>query len=375
MAWGGKGGWHGDDGGPWGRPSGSGPRPDPEIPPRRQPGGGRPQGPDFEDLFEKLNERLRRMYSGGGDKRGILLLLLGMFLLWMASGIFIVSPDEQGVVLRFGKYYRTTQPGPNYHLPYPIETVEKPKVTTINRIEVGVDSSRGSYRGEQSSIPAESLMLTGDENIVDINAEVQWKIGDAQKFLFNVRNPEQTVKSVAESALREVVGRSDIGTILSEGRLKLELNTKDLMQETLDHYASGIEIVSVNMLKADPPGAVIDAFRDVQAAKADQESARNEAEAYRNDIIPKARGEAEKMILDAEAYKQEVVARAKGDTARFLSVYEEFRKAKDVTKRRMYLETMEQILEGMDKIIMENKGGSGVVPYLPLPDLRKQETE
>ena len=213
-------------------------------------------------------------------------------------------------------------------------------------------------------------MLTGDENIVDINFEVQWKISDAPNFLFNVRNPEDTVKAVSESAMREIIGKSLIATVLAEGKSQVELGAKKLIQETLDSYKSGIEIVTVNLLKADPPAQVIDAFRDVQTARADLETSRNQAEAYRNDIIPKARGSAQQMILEAEGYKQEVIARAEGEASRFLAIYNEFRQARDVTKKRMYLETMEDILQGMNKIIIEGKGSQGVVPYLPLPELK-----
>lgn len=356
-------GWQGGEG-PWGKTPGN-------IPPT--PDGNRP---DIDDIIEKAQARFRRFFQGGGDnKRGLLLVGLGIFFLWLASGIYIVRPDEQGVVMRFGKYHRTTGPGPSYHMPFPVEMVEKPKVTAINRIEIGVTPERYGYRNEQGGAVNESLMLTGDENIVDINFVVQWKIANAKQYLFNIRNPEAALKSVAESAMREMVGKSDINTIISENRLKTELGAKDLMQSILDHYKAGIEIVSVNMLKVDPPAAVIDAFRDVQAAKADQESARNEAEAYRNDIIPKARGQAEQMLQDAEAYKQRVMAEAKGNAARFLSVYNEYVQAKDVTRKRIYLDTMEKVLQGMEKIIIDGKGGSGVLPYLPLPDLRPKAQE
>lgn len=213
-------------------------------------------------------------------------------------------------------------------------------------------------------------MLTGDENIVDINFEVQWKIARAEEFLFNVRNPEETVKAVSESSMREVIGKTEIATVLAEGKLLVEQATKKLIQDTLNSYKAGVEVVSVNLLKVDPPAQVIDAFRDVQTARADLETSRNQAEAYRNDILPKARGEAEKMVLDSEAYKQEVIARARGEAARFASVFGEYRQARDATRKRMYLDTMEEILHGMQKVIIDQKQGSGVVPYLPLPQLK-----
>ncbi len=305
------------------------------------------------------------------------LIAVVIALLWLSSGIYFVKADEQGVVLRFGEYNRTTGSGLNYHLPYPFEAVITPRVTAINRVEIGFHST-SSWKGNKnndSSISAESLMLTGDENIVDVNFEVQWKISDASKFLFNVRNPEDTVKATSESAMREIIGKNNIATVLAEGKLQVEQNTKKLIQETLDSYKSGIEIITVNLLKADPPAQVIDAFRDVQTARADMETARNQAEAYRNDILPKARGAAQQMILEAEGYKQEVIARAEGEASRFLAVYNEFKQAKDVTKKRIYLETMEEILQGMNKIIIEGKNSQGVLPYLPLPELKNKRAE
>lgn len=216
-------------------------------------------------------------------------------------------------------------------------------------------------------------MLTGDENIVDVNFEVQWKIAKAEDFLFNVRNPEFTVKAVAESAMREVVGRTAITTVMSEGKLgteqaAIEFASKKLLQDTLDAYRAGVEVVAVNLLKVDPPAQVIEAFRDVQSARLDMETTRNQAEAYRQDILPRARGEAQKMVLDAEAYKQEVVSRARGEASRFAAVYGEYRQARDVTRKRIYMETMEDILHGMQKVVLDNK--QGALPYLPLNALK-----
>ncbi|MCC7260243.1 MAG: FtsH protease activity modulator HflK [Alphaproteobacteria bacterium] len=343
---------------------------------RRPPrGGGTPPGPDIDDLIRKGQERVRDLFPGGdGNKKGFFLLFLVLLLLWASSGIYRVEPDEQGVVLRFGQYHNTTGPGLRYHLPVPIEEVLKPRVTSINREEIGYRSPPMAGMSErlERSIPEESLMLTGDENIIDINFEVQWKIKDAKNFLFNVRNPSIAVRNAAESAMREVIGHSDISKALAEGRLEIELAARKLLQETLDAYGAGIEIVLLQMLKSDPPSDVIDAFRDVQTAKADQERLINEAQSYRNDILPKARGQAEQVLQDADAYKQQVVAHAQGEAARFMSVYEEYKKAKDVTRKRMYIDTMENILGGMDKIIIDQKSGNGVVPYLPLPELKKR---
>lgn len=365
MAWGDKGGWQSGEQGPWGRPPRSGGSGGNEP-----PSGGPipPGGPDFDEWMKKSRDQFKQFFPEGQEgKKGFLLLAIVAVLLWLSSGVYFVGPDEQGVVLRFGAYHRTTASGLNYHLPFPIETAQTPKVTTVNRVEIGY---RTGARNKSSESSEEGLMLTGDENIIDINFEVQWKIANAPDFLFNVRNPEDTVQVVSESAMREIIGRAQIATVLAEGKLKVEQDTKKLIQDTLDSYKAGIEVVVVNLLKADPPAQVIDAFRDVQTARADLETARNQADAYRNDIIPKARGSAQQMILDAEAYKQEVIARAQGEASRFSSVYEEFKQAKDVTKRRMYLETMEQILQGMNKVIVDSKNAQGVVPYLPLKELK-----
>ncbi|MCG8689644.1 MAG: FtsH protease activity modulator HflK [Minwuiales bacterium] len=313
--------------------------------------------------------------TGGGV--GILVVILVVLAIWMASGFYRVQTDEQGVVLRFGEWIKTTQPGLNYHLPYPIETVLTPKVTRVNRIEVGFRSAEDFGRSVATrDVPEEGLMLTGDENIVDVNFTVFWVINDAGKFLFNIDRPEVTVKAVAESAMREVSGRTPIQSALTEGRGKIETETQELMQSTLDEYGAGILIQEVKMQRVDPPSAVIDAFRDVQAAEADRVRLQNEAEAYANDIIPRARGDSARILQEAEGYKQQKIAEAEGEAARFLSVYAEFSTAPDVTSRRLYLETMEEIFAGMDKVILDSNnggGGSGVVPYLPLNELRRNQ--
>jgi membrane protease subunit HflK len=285
-----------------------------------------------------------------------------------------VLPDEQGVVLRFGKFVNTTQPGLNYHFPYPIETVLTPKVTKVNRMDVGFRSGAdsGFSSGGVADVPEESLMLTGDENIVNIDFSVFWVIKDAGNFLFKIQDPQGTVKAAAETAMREVIAKSKLQSILTEGRSKIELETQDIAQSLLDEYESGIQITQVQTQKADPPDQVIDAFRDVQAARADMERSKNEAEAYQNDVIPRARGEAAKILQEAEAYKKQVVAAAEGEASRFLAIYTEYAKAKVVTQERMYLETMEKVLADIDKVIIDKNAGSGVVPYLPLPELKKK---
>ncbi len=371
MAWGdGKGGWQG---GPWGSPPGGGRPPGNGQPPRRPPPGG---GPDLDELFRRGRERFKERFPGDGDGNGnnkrIGIILAGVgLLLWALSGIYLVRADEQGVVMRFGKLNRTASSGINYHLPYPFEMVYKPKVTVVNRVEIGFRSGgmRSNAKGE-TSIPEESLMLTGDENIVDINFEVQWIISDAAKYLFNIRNPKETVKAVSESAMREIIGHTPISTVLAPGREKVEISTKKLIQDTLDNYRAGIEIITVNLRDVNPPAQALDAFRDVQSARADKDTEQNKAMAYRNDIIPRARGQVEQIIQDAEAYKQEVVARARGEASRFLAVYTEYKQAKDVTRQRMYLETMEEILQGMNKVVMDKSAAGSVVPYLPLPAVK-----
>ncbi|MDP6874509.1 MAG: FtsH protease activity modulator HflK [Alphaproteobacteria bacterium] len=355
---GGGGGWQGGGRGPWG-----------------QGGGGGGQPPNLEELLRKGQDRFKGVLPGGNwGGRGIILIFAVLIVAWMLSGFYRVGPDEQGVVLRFGKFTGSTSPGLRYHLPTPIESALTPKVTRVNRVEVGFQSSGDFGRSSAlRNLPEESLMLTGDENIVDIDFAVVWRIKDAGHYLFNIRHPEGTVKAVAESAMREVVGRSAIDDVLTEERESVERDSQEVMQAALDEYGAGIEIVRVKLQKADPPDAVIAAFRDVQAARADQERMRNEAQAYANDIIPRARGEAEQVRLEAEGYKEQVVADAEGEASRFLAIYGEYALAKDVIRQRMYLETMEEILAGMNKVVIDSKEGqSGVVPYLPLPEIQKR---
>ncbi len=335
--------------------------------------GSRREPPSLDDIIKNFQKTINK-FSGGssGGSRPIIIGLLVVLVLYIASGLYRVLPDEQGVVLRFGKYIHTTQPGLHYHFPTPFERVLTPKVTKVNRVDVGFrpasDSGRTSGVG---NVPEESLMLTGDENIVDINYSVFWVIKDAQKFLFNIQSPVETVKATSETAMREVIAKNEIQTILTEGRSNIEIEVQDITQKILDEYESGIQITQVQTQQADPPAQVIDAFRDVQAARADRERSKNEAEAYANDVIPRARGEAEQVLQQAEAYKKEVVAKAEGEASRFLAIYNEYKSAKQVTQERMYLETMEKVLADIDKVIIDKESGSGVVPYLPLPELKK----
>jgi membrane protease subunit HflK len=363
MPWSNQGG---GGGGPWGSggkgPWGSGPQ---------SPGGSTP--PDLEEIFRRGQDKLRRVLPGGNlGGKGFALLALAAFALWGFSGFFRVEQEELGVVLRFGKDVREVQPGLNYHLPYPIETVLTPKALRVNKIDIGMRQIEDGRRSVAREVPEESLMLTGDENIVDVDFAVLWKVKPAGvgDYLFNIQNPEGTVKAVAESAMREVIGRADVDPILTGARQVTETAVQDLMQKTLDHYGAGIDITQVQLQKVDPPKQVIDAFRDVQAARIDLDRSVNEAQTYANQVIPQARGNVARITQAAEAYKQQTVAQATGQTSRFLKIYEQYKKAPDVTRERMYLETMERVLGGADKIIVDsNPGGQGVVPYLPLKEL------
>ncbi|WP_213769670.1 FtsH protease activity modulator HflK [Bradyrhizobium sp. dw_78] len=364
--------WKNQGGGPWGSgpkgPWGSGP----------QPVGPRP--PDLEDLLRRAQDRLQQLLPGGHfSSAGIVLVLVAVALIWLMSGFFRVQSEEVGVVLRFGKYVRDAEPGLRYHWPYPIETVLLPKALRVSTLSIGMTLIDDPARRGRTmrDVPEESLMLTGDENIVDVDFTVLWRIKPnsvdpkgVANFLFNIQNPEGTVKAVAESAMREVVGRSSIQPILTGARTSIEQGVQETMQKTLDSYGSGILVQQVQMQKVDPPSQVIDSFRDVQAARADLERLQNEAQTYANRVVPEARGRASQIIQAAEGYKQQAVAEAKGQSARFLQVYDEYKKAPEVTRERIYLETMERVLGGSEKLIYSGgSSGQGVVPYLPLNEL------
>ncbi|MFZ5692861.1 MAG: FtsH protease activity modulator HflK [Pseudomonadota bacterium] len=374
MPWSNQGG----GGGPWGSgpkgPWGSGP----------QPGGGT-QPPDLEDLLRRSQDKLKTVLPGGsfGGKVGIAAALVVALFLWGISGFFVVQPGELGVVMRFGKYVRDAPAGWGYTWPYPVGAVQKVNIERINRIDVGMRVIEDARRGASTTrdVPEESLMLTGDENIVDVDFAVLWKIKPdkgAGQFLFNIQYPEGTVKAVAESAMREVIGRSNIQPILTGARQNIENAVHELMQKTLDEYQSGILITQVQLQKVDPPAQVIDAFRDVQAARADLERLQNEAQTYANRVVPEARGRAAQILQNAEAYREQTVAEATGQTARFNQVYQEYAKAPQVTRQRLYLETMERLLGGTDKIILDagtGTGGQGVVPYLSLDQNRPRPAQ
>ncbi|WP_159710468.1 FtsH protease activity modulator HflK [Geminicoccus flavidas] len=370
----GGGGWNGGQGGggPWApRPGGGG-------------GGGGSQPPDLEELIRKSQERVRQLFPGGGGGGGgglpstpVIATIAGLAVgAWLLSGFYFVQPEEKGVELVFGHLNAVTDSGLNYNWPWPIGSVLKPQVTRVNRVEVGFRSSGVTQAGSRVNareVPEEALMLTGDENIVDINFVVFWRISDPALYLFNIRDPADTVKATSESAIRELVGQTPIAEVTTEGRRQIEERGREIIQSLMNDYGAGVVIDEVQLQKADPPQEVIDAFRDVQRAMADRERAQNEAEAFANDIIPRARGEAERILQEGQAYQQEQVARAQGEAQRFLSVLAEYRGAQEVTRQRLYIETMESVLNGTEKVVIDQPGnGQSVVPYLPLPELQRQ---
>jgi len=383
MAWNqqnGGGGWKsGGNGGPWGQGGGG-----------QGSGGGQP--PDFEDMLRRGQDRMKQaMHGGGGGVPGIvwfLAIAAGLAALVFYQFTFTVKPDELGVVLRFGKYQYQAGPGLHFKFPYPVDEVMIPKVTRENSIEIGMRSVGAGRSGSSivRDVPQESLMLTGDENIVDVDFTVFWRIDakaydkvtkqtGVEKYLFNLQYPDVTIKEVAESAMREIVGKADIQRLTTKGRQETQQAVMVLMQQMLDHYGAGIKITKVNLQKVDPPEKVIGAFRDVQAARADQERLQNEARAYANRIVPEAHGAAQRILQKAEGYRKQVVEEATVQASRFDQVLTEYKKAPDVTRQRIYLETLERVFKGVDKIVIDPaSGGTGVVPYLPLQALGKSET-
>jgi membrane protease subunit HflK len=384
MPWsnqsGGGGPWKGggNNGGPWGGggnnngPWGGGPN---------RGGGNNP--PDLEELLKRTQDRMRNVLPGGGGSLGFIgfLIVFGVVaIIWLFTGFYVVDEGEVGVELVLGKVEDQTPPGLNYNWPYPIGEVETPQVSLQRETTVGTEesvSSGGVVRARD--IQEESLMLTGDENIVDVGFKVLWRIRDTRdgitNYLFNIQDPESTVKAVAESAMREVVGSSKIDSILTENRVSIQNDVATLMQKTLDSYRAGVEISEVQMQRVDPPAQVIDAFRDVQAARADEERISNEAKAYANRVVPEARGEAARVLEAANAYKDQTIAEATGQSQRFTKIYEEYKKAPDVTRERLYLETLEKVLGSNNKIIIDSEStGSGVLPFLPLNDLNGRST-
>jgi modulator of FtsH protease HflK len=368
MSWNQQGG-----GGPWGA-KGQGPK---------TPWNGGSQGgstpPNLEDMLKRGQDKVKDFLPGGAmGGRGLLIGALLALLAWLATGAYMVRPNEMALNMLFGKYIGSTGDGLRYNLPYPLGQVIKVRVTDINRIEVGFRGADGGRRLAPRDVIEESLMLTGDENIVDIDFAVQWQVDPAkpQDFVFNIQAPEGAIKAVAESAMREVIGRRNIQTVLTTDRAAIETEVQTLMQHVLDSYAAGVRIRTVQLQKVDPPSQVIDAFRDVQAARQDQDRAKNEAETYASRIVPEARGQAAKILQEAEAYKERTVAEAKGSASRFTQVLDEYKRAPEVTRQRMFLETIERVFGSIDKtIIDQGKEGQSVVPYLPLQELQRRSSQ
>jgi membrane protease subunit HflK len=299
----------------------------------------------------------------------ISIIIIIIVIIWILSGIYTVAPNEVGVVKRFGKFVYTATPGVHYHFPYPIESVLKAKVDEVKKMEIGYRTISMGPPARYRDIPEESLMLTGDENIVSIQFILQYKIKNAINYLFNVRDVRKTVKDAAEAAMREVVGKINIDEVLTVGKFQVQQDVKILVQQILDSYKAGVVIQVVQLQDVHPPKSVIEAFRDVASAKEDKVKIINESEGYRNDILPKAKGDASRIVNAALAYREAKIKGAKGDTSRFLQVLKEYQKAKDITKTRLYIETMEEVLPSVKKIIIEDKMGKDVLPILPLKEM------
>lgn len=363
MGWdnqGGKGGgpWGGggDNRGPWGNGSGN-----------NRKNGATP--PDLEEFIKQFQDKVRKLLPGGGGMGGITLVLLVIIGFWASSGVYRVNEGDQAVILQFGKWSRTVKDtGLHYHLPTPIESVIIRKVTEINRIDIGILFGNGQQNERQV------FMLTGDENILDVNMTIFWFIKNLEEYLFRSADPALTVQIAAESAVREVISQTPMELALTKGKSEIVEKVHKRLQEILDLYKIGVQIEKVSLQKVDAPSPVIDAFRDVQSARADEERMVNEATGYRDSIIPVARGEASKVIQEAMAYKEQIVAKSTGDAARFMSVYTEYKAAPDVTKKRMFLETMSKILSTSNKVLVDSKS-KGVLPYLPLSGLKNKEPE
>ena len=364
MPWSNQGGGSSGGGGPWGKPPNQGPW-------GQGPSGGSTP-PDLEELLRRGQDKLRQVMPGGGfGGKGVALAVLLAAGVWGLSGFYTVQPNEAGLNLQFGRYVSKTGSGLHYNWPAPIGSVQKLRVEDRNTTSIGFNYRVDPRSGSQAStdVPEESLMLTGDENIADVKFVVIWQIDPLkpENFAFNVRRPELTIKAVAESAMREIVGRSQIQRILTAERKVIEPAVQELMQKVLDDYGLGAKIIQVQLQSVDPPEQVIAAFRDVTAAQQDQDRLRNEAEAYANRVVPEARGAAARIIQEAQAYREQTVAEANGQASRFLQVLEQYKLAPNITRERIYLETMERVFGGMNKVIVDQPGSAqGVVPYLPL---------
>ncbi|MGJ3265370.1 MAG: FtsH protease activity modulator HflK [Salinarimonas sp.] len=359
--WGQRGG---GSGGPWGSGGGGG-----------QSGGGGGNQPDLEEILRRSQDRLRNIVPGGGGLggKGIALILVAVIAVWLLTGFYTVRPNEVGLNLIFGRFVGQTAPGLNYNLPFPIGEVVKPNVTQVNRTEVGY---RSVGQGQQRDVLDESLMLTGDENIVDIDFDVQWQIdpANAGNFVFNIADPEGTIDSIAQSSMREVIGRRDIQAILTTEQGEITAEVQELMQQSLDQYGAGVLVRVVQLQAAVPPAQVREAFFDVNAAQQDLVRLQNEAETYASRVVPEARGEAARIVQQSEAYREQVVNAAEGQASRFNQIYAEYANAPQITRDRLFLETMERVFGQTDKVLIDQNGagGNGVVPYLPLPEIQRR---
>ena len=377
MAWNEPGGSGGDDKDkkdPWGGNSGG------------NKGSGDQGPPDLDQIVKDMQGKVTKLFGGkggggsGGNSGGgaagegpsntLIGLLAGvLFVFWMASGIYIIDPAERGVVLRFGSYSDTSLPGPHWRMPYPIERVEIVDVDQIRNVEVGYRSTAG--RSKSNSVPQESLMLTQDENIVDIKFAVQYRVKEAKEYLFNVRDPDSTLRQATESAIREAIGKSKMDFVLTQGQSDIANRTKSLIQDILDRYETGLEVTSVNLQSAQPPQEVKGAFEDAIRAREDRQRFINEADAYSNDIIPRARGNAARQLEEAAGYKARVVAQAEGESKRFLSLLSEYEKAPEVTRERLYIDMMQSVMSNTSKVMVDVEGGNNLL-YLPLDKLMGQ---
>ncbi len=356
----------------WNVPGGNGDK-DKDRDPWSQRRRGASGSPDLDQIIRNLQRRLSGIFGGGGgggSTFGIGLILLVAAGLWLLSGFYVIQQGERGVVLRFGKFSEATVAGLHWHLPYPVESVEKVNVDKVSTIEIGY---RSDSRGGRRKVPREALMISGDENIIDIEFAVQYRIKDASAYLFNVRDPENTIGQATESAVREIVGQSTLDFALTEGRVSVSRDARKLLQEILDRYNTGIFIVTVETQKAQPPDEVKPAFDDAVKAREDEQRLKNEAEAYANDVVPRARGAAARLLQEAEAYKASVIARADGDARRFNQIYTEYAKAPAITRERLYIEAIEQVLSATTKVFIDQKSGNNLL-YLPIDRLVGRES-
>ena len=381
MAWNEPGGSGGDDKDkkdPWGGGNSGGNK-----------GSGDQGPPDLDQIVKDMQGKVTKLFGGKGGGSGgngsggsgatgegpsntLIGLLAGvLFVFWMASGIYIIDPAERGVVLRFGSYSDTSLPGPHWRMPYPIERVEIVDVDQIRNVEVGYRSTAG--RSKSNSVPQESLMLTQDENIVDIKFAVQYRVKEAKEYLFNVRDPDSTLRQATESAIREAIGKSKMDFVLTQGQSDIANRTKTLIQDILDRYETGLEVTSVNLQSAQPPQEVKGAFEDAIRAREDRQRFINEADAYSNDIIPRARGNAARQLEEAAGYKARVIAQAEGESKRFLSLLSEYEKAPEVTRERLYIDMMQSVMSNTSKVMVDVEGGNNLL-YLPLDKLMGQSS-